>query len=300
MHNRVRMVVARFLVKDLHLDWPRGARGSWSGCSTATSRRTSTAGSGSRDRARRRPLPPHVQPGEPRVCASTPTASTCGAGSQAAGWPRRPTPTSPGSSPSSPAAPIPRRSWTTPPSTTRRWRVTAGSAEPGGGRCARMTPVADLSPTGAAMPSTEVERLQRRRRRRRALGRVGLEQDHLPQPWYAVGIFVVVFLLGMLRGNHVGHVEDYVLIAFAGPGGVRHRTRLVGPPSRLAPLANSLLRRDHPPVAASCPQAAAISRPRVSRTVLHALGPQPSDELTLGRLGLASSCCPGSGSAGSG
>ena len=33
--------------------------------------------------------------------------------------------------------------------------------------------------------------------------------------WYAVGIFVVVFLLGMLRGNHVGHVEDYVLIAFA-------------------------------------------------------------------------------------
>jgi hypothetical protein len=33
--------------------------------------------------------------------------------------------------------------------------------------------------------------------------------------WYALGIFVVVFLLGMLRGNHVGHVEDYVLIAFA-------------------------------------------------------------------------------------
>jgi len=33
--------------------------------------------------------------------------------------------------------------------------------------------------------------------------------------WYAVGILVVVFLLGMLRGNHVGHVEDYVLGAFA-------------------------------------------------------------------------------------
>lgn len=33
--------------------------------------------------------------------------------------------------------------------------------------------------------------------------------------WYALGIFIVVFLLGMLRGNHVGHVEDYVLIAFA-------------------------------------------------------------------------------------
>ena len=26
MHNRVRMVVASFLVKDLHLDWTRGAR----------------------------------------------------------------------------------------------------------------------------------------------------------------------------------------------------------------------------------------------------------------------------------
>ena len=26
MHNRVRMIVASFLVKDLHLDWTRGAR----------------------------------------------------------------------------------------------------------------------------------------------------------------------------------------------------------------------------------------------------------------------------------
>ena len=26
MHNRVRMIVARFLVKDLHLPWQRGAR----------------------------------------------------------------------------------------------------------------------------------------------------------------------------------------------------------------------------------------------------------------------------------
>jgi FAD binding domain of DNA photolyase len=26
MHNRVRMIVASFLVKDLHLDWARGAR----------------------------------------------------------------------------------------------------------------------------------------------------------------------------------------------------------------------------------------------------------------------------------
>jgi hypothetical protein len=33
--------------------------------------------------------------------------------------------------------------------------------------------------------------------------------------WYALGIFIILFLLGMLRGNHVGHVEDWFLIAFA-------------------------------------------------------------------------------------
>ena len=33
--------------------------------------------------------------------------------------------------------------------------------------------------------------------------------------WYGVGIFIIVFLLGMLRGNHIGHVEDWFLIAFA-------------------------------------------------------------------------------------
>lgn len=33
--------------------------------------------------------------------------------------------------------------------------------------------------------------------------------------WYAVGIFIVVFLVGMLRGNHKGHVEDIWLIGFA-------------------------------------------------------------------------------------
>ena len=33
--------------------------------------------------------------------------------------------------------------------------------------------------------------------------------------WYALGIFVILFLVGMLRGNHVGHVEDWFLIAFA-------------------------------------------------------------------------------------
>jgi Protein of unknown function (DUF2631) len=33
--------------------------------------------------------------------------------------------------------------------------------------------------------------------------------------WHAVGIFGVIFLLCMLRGNHVGHVEDIFLIVFA-------------------------------------------------------------------------------------
>ena len=33
--------------------------------------------------------------------------------------------------------------------------------------------------------------------------------------WYALGIVNIVFLLGMLRGNHIGHVEDWFLIAFA-------------------------------------------------------------------------------------
>ncbi len=33
--------------------------------------------------------------------------------------------------------------------------------------------------------------------------------------WHGVGIFAVIFLLAMLRGNHVGHVEDIWLVGFA-------------------------------------------------------------------------------------
>jgi Protein of unknown function (DUF2631) len=33
--------------------------------------------------------------------------------------------------------------------------------------------------------------------------------------WYIAGLGTVAFLLLMLRGNHVGHVEDLFLIAFA-------------------------------------------------------------------------------------
>ncbi|PZP06029.1 MAG: DUF2631 domain-containing protein [Sphingomonas hengshuiensis] len=33
--------------------------------------------------------------------------------------------------------------------------------------------------------------------------------------WHITGLFAVIFLLAMLRGNHVGHVEDWFLIGFA-------------------------------------------------------------------------------------
>jgi hypothetical protein len=33
--------------------------------------------------------------------------------------------------------------------------------------------------------------------------------------WHITGLFAVVLLLAMLRGNHVGHVEDWYLIGFA-------------------------------------------------------------------------------------
>ena len=36
-----------------------------------------------------------------------------------------------------------------------------------------------------------------------------------PRTWHGVGIFITLFLLAMLRGNHVGHVEDVFLILFA-------------------------------------------------------------------------------------
>ncbi|OHV01118.1 DUF2631 domain-containing protein [Mycobacterium talmoniae] len=33
--------------------------------------------------------------------------------------------------------------------------------------------------------------------------------------WHFVGLGIVGFLLLMLRGNHVGHIEDWFLIGFA-------------------------------------------------------------------------------------
>ncbi|MEB3022332.1 DUF2631 domain-containing protein [[Mycobacterium] crassicus] len=33
--------------------------------------------------------------------------------------------------------------------------------------------------------------------------------------WHFVGLGIVGFLLLMLHGNHIGHVEDYFVVAFA-------------------------------------------------------------------------------------
>ena len=33
--------------------------------------------------------------------------------------------------------------------------------------------------------------------------------------WHVVGLIGFIFLLAMLRGNHVGHVENWYLIGFA-------------------------------------------------------------------------------------
>lgn len=33
--------------------------------------------------------------------------------------------------------------------------------------------------------------------------------------WHITGFIIFVFLLSMLHGNHVGHVEDWFLIGFA-------------------------------------------------------------------------------------
>jgi hypothetical protein len=64
------------------------------------------------------------------------------------------------------------------------------------------------------MASTEVER------------RTGVDVEDVPSAewgwsgdaprlWHWVGIFVAGFLLAMMRGNHVGWVENWYLIVFA-------------------------------------------------------------------------------------
>ena len=64
------------------------------------------------------------------------------------------------------------------------------------------------------MPSTEVEPF------------AGVDEAEVPsaqwgwsrinhRTWHVTGLVAVIFLLAMLRGNHVGHVEDWFLIGFA-------------------------------------------------------------------------------------
>ena len=56
------------------------------------------------------------------------------------------------------------------------------------------------------------------------------------------GLLSAVFLLAMMRGNHVGKVEDVFLIGFALLIFVVGRTRLVAAPPRLAPLDRGWIR----------------------------------------------------------
>jgi hypothetical protein len=69
-------------------------------------------------------------------------------------------------------------------------------------------------PKGIAVASTEVEHYN------------GVDPAEVPsaawgwsrinhRTWQGVGVFAFIFLLAMLRGNHVGHVENWFLIAFA-------------------------------------------------------------------------------------
>ena len=66
MHNRVRMIVASFLVKDLLIPWQEGARWFWDTLVDADlANNTAGLAVDGRLRCRRRALLPHLQPGEP-------------------------------------------------------------------------------------------------------------------------------------------------------------------------------------------------------------------------------------------
>ena len=67
----------------------------------------------------------------------------------------------------------------------------------------------------SAMASTEVERRTKVDTAEVPSAEWGWSGD-APRLWHVVGILMALFLLGMLRGNHVGKVEDWWLIAFAG------------------------------------------------------------------------------------
>jgi deoxyribodipyrimidine photo-lyase len=65
MHNRVRMVTASFLIKNLLIDWRRGEEWFWDTSSTRMPRATRSTGSGSPARA---PTPPPTSASSTRSC----------------------------------------------------------------------------------------------------------------------------------------------------------------------------------------------------------------------------------------
>ncbi|BBX39229.1 hypothetical protein MSIM_06800 [Mycobacterium simiae] len=84
----------------------------------------------------------------------------------------------------------------------------------GFGVCQNLGAAADPMRKGIAVASTEVEQYN------------GVDPAEVPsaawgwskinvRTWHAVGVFAILFLLAMLHGNHVGHVEDNFLVGFA-------------------------------------------------------------------------------------
>jgi Protein of unknown function (DUF2631) len=81
--------------------------------------------------------------------------------------------------------------------------------------CQNVVKSPSRNPTGGiAVASTEVEHYD------------GVDAAEVPsaawgwsrinvRTWHITGFVIVGFLLAMLRGNHVGHVEDWFLIVFA-------------------------------------------------------------------------------------
>ncbi len=66
----------------------------------------------------------------------------------------------------------------------------------------------------SAMASTEVERRSKVDVADVPSAEWGWSGD-APRLWRWVGIFIALFLLAMIRGNHVGWVENWYVIAFA-------------------------------------------------------------------------------------
>lgn len=64
------------------------------------------------------------------------------------------------------------------------------------------------------MASTEVERRSKVDVAEVPSAEWGWSGD-APRLWHVVGILIALFLLAMIRGNHVGWVENWYVIAFA-------------------------------------------------------------------------------------